>query len=70
MAELADILGEVISKVSLACLLHHVIARTAAEDDQEDRRNVMEPLNVLQPSILGEEAVQDLEDISLPFPAK
>lgn len=70
MTEFADILCQVISEVRLACLLHHVIARTAAEDDQEDRGDIMEPLDVLKSCIFGEEAIQDLEDVSLPFPAK
>ena len=70
MAQFADIFGEVISEVGLAGLLHHVVAGTAAEDDQEDGCDIVEALDILEPRIFGEEAVEDFEDVSLLLPAE
>lgn len=70
VADFADILGEVVPEVGPAGLLHHVVAGTAAEDDQEDGGDIVEALDVLQPCVLGEEAIEDLEDVPLPLPAE
>lgn len=70
VAQFADILGEVVPEVGLACLLHHVVAGTASEDDQEDGGDIVEALDVLESRVLGEEAVEDFEDISLLLPAE
>lgn len=70
VAHFAYIFGEVIPEVGLTGLLHHVVAGTAAENDQENGCDIVEALDVLQPCVLGEEAVENLEDIPLPLPAE
>lgn len=64
-AQRSDILGEEVFEVGLSCLLHHVVAGVIAKQDEEDRGNVVEPLDVPQPFVLREETVQDLQHVPL-----
>ena len=61
----SNILRQEIFEVSPACLLHHVVPRIIAEQDQEDGSDIVEALDVPQCFILGKEAIEDLEDVSL-----
>lgn len=66
-AEGANVFGEEVPEVGLACLLHEVVALVVAEEHDEDRGHVVEPLNVLQLLILCKETVENLQYVLLSF---
>lgn len=66
-AQSADVVGQEVPEVGLACLFEQVVALVVAEQHDEDRGHVMEPLDVLQLLVLTKKTVQDPQYVLLPF---